>query len=63
MGKAAFAHIQDKTAKFKFMCARMRSSETAVSSVFDLLDIGDIIGVQGTVFKTKTGETSIKAMS
>src|SRR5690606_8553294 len=29
-------------------------------AAFDLLDIGDLIGVRGTVFKTKTGETSIK---
>jgi lysyl-tRNA synthetase class 2 len=61
MGKASFAHIQDITGKIQIYVR-----EDAVGSAygaFNILDIGDIVGVSGVVFKTKTGELSVKAQS
>jgi len=60
MGKAAFATIQDLTGRIQIY-VRQDSVEESQYKAFDLLDIGDIVGVDGTVFKTKTGEISVKA--
>ncbi|CAM3100481.1 lysine--tRNA ligase [Paenibacillus sediminis] len=59
MGKASFAHIQDLSGKIQIY-VRQDSVPEAKYAAFGLLDLGDIVGVSGTVFKTKTGETSIK---
>lgn len=59
MGKASFAHIQDITGRIQIYVRQDKLSE-AIYRAFAILDIGDIIGVKGTVFKTKTGETSVK---
>lgn len=59
MGKASFAHIQDLSGRIQIYVRKDTVSE-AQYDAFTLLDLGDIIGVKGTVFKTKTGETSIK---
>ena len=59
MGKAAFAHIQDLTGRIQIYVRLDAVGETAYE-IFNLLDIGDLIGVTGSVFKTKTGETSVK---
>lgn len=59
MGKASFAHIQDLTGKIQIY-VRQDSVPEVKYSAFSLLDLGDIVGVKGEVFKTKTGETSIK---
>lgn len=60
MGKASFAHIQDLSGKIQIYVRQDTLSEQQYNA-FSILDIGDIVGVKGTVFKTKTGETSIKA--
>ncbi len=59
MGKAAFFHFQDQSGK---MQAYIKSEEIKPEDqlVFDHLDIGDIIGLEGGVFKTKKGELSIR---
>ncbi|KPV55999.1 lysyl-tRNA synthetase [Paenibacillus sp. A3] len=62
MGKAGFAHIQDITGKIQIY-VRADALEEAKYKAYELLDIGDLIGVRGTVFKTKTGELSVKATS
>jgi lysyl-tRNA synthetase class 2 len=59
MGKASFAHIQDLSGRIQIY-VRADSVPEHKYKAFNLLDIGDIIGVSGIVFKTKTGETSIK---
>ncbi len=64
MGKAAFCVIQDATGKIQLYVRRddicPDEDKTLYDTVFKkLLDIGDIIGVKGYVFTTKTGETSI----
>ena len=59
MGKAAFAHIQDVTGRIQIYVRKDTVPENQWEA-FDILDIGDLIGVKGIVFKTKTGETSVK---
>ncbi|NUU59505.1 lysine--tRNA ligase [Paenibacillus agri] len=59
MGKASFAHIQDLSGKIQIYVRQDSIPETQYAA-FNILDLGDIIGIKGTVFKTKTGETSIK---
>ncbi|HSU50332.1 MAG TPA: lysine--tRNA ligase [Segetibacter sp.] len=64
MGKAAFAVIQDSVGKIQVYLKRDEISPGEDKTLYDqvwkkLLDIGDIIGVKGFVFTTKTGETSI----
>lgn len=61
MGKASFAHIQDLSGKIQIY-VRADAVPDNKFKVFDLLDIGDLIGVKGVVFKTRTGELSVKAL-
>lgn len=61
MGKATFAHIQDSRGRIQIYLKKDELGE--MYDVFKLLDIGDIIGVAGFVFKTKTGEISVHAKS
>jgi len=60
MGKASFAHILDGSGKIQLYIAIDEVGEPAYSSFKDW-DLGDIIGVTGFVFKTKTGEISVHA--
>lgn len=62
MGKATFCHIKDTAGRIQIYIRKDDVGEDAYK-VFKLLDIGDIIGVKGFVFKTKTGEVSIHATS
>ncbi len=62
MGKASFCHIQDLTGEMQAYVARDLVGEEAYAD-FKKDDIGDIVGVRGTVFKTKTGEISVHAES
>ena len=60
MGKASFCHVQDLKGTIQVYVARDALGEEPYVA-FKKDDVGDIIGVKGTVFKTKTGETSIHA--
>ncbi len=64
MGKAAFAVIQDSKGKVQLYIKRDEICPGEDKSLYDviykkLMDIGDIIGVKGYVFRTKTGEISV----
>lgn len=61
MGKASFAHIQDKDGKIQIYLKKDDIGDSY--DAFKLLDIGDIVGVEGFVFKTKTGEISVHSKS
>lgn len=61
MGKASFAHIQDLTGRIQIY-VRKDTVDADKFAAFELLDIGDIVGVKGTVFKTNTGEVSVKVL-
>ncbi|MBQ4572421.1 MAG: lysine--tRNA ligase [Clostridia bacterium] len=60
MGKASFCNIQDLKGNIQSYVARDSIGEEEYRG-FKKLDIGDIIGIEGEVFKTKTGEISIHA--
>lgn len=60
MGKASFCNIQDVKGNIQSYVARDSVGEEAYKA-FKKMDIGDIVGLRGEVFKTKTGEISIHA--
>ena len=60
MGKASFCNVQDLKGNIQSYVARDSIGEEEYKA-FKKLDIGDIIGIKGEVFKTKTGEISIHA--
>ena len=60
MGKASFVHLLDGEGKIQAYVRREDVGEDVYAD-FKTMDIGDIIGVAGTVFRTKTGEISIHA--
>ncbi len=62
MGKASFCNLQDLQGNIQSYVARDEIGEEAYKE-FKKMDIGDIIGIRGIVFTTKTGEISIHAKS
>ena len=58
MGKASFANVADRNGNIQLYVARDEIGEDPYKA-FKKFDIGDIVGVKGSVFKTKTGEISI----
>ena len=60
MGKASFGNVQDLQGNIQCYIARDSIGEDSYKD-FKKMDIGDIVGVKGEVFKTKTGEISIHA--
>ncbi len=60
MGKASFAHLQDMSGRIQLFVQRDLVGEEAYSQFKRDLDLGDILGVEGTLFKTKTGELSVR---
>ncbi len=60
MGKASFCNVQDLKGNIQSYVARDSIGEDDYKD-FKKMDIGDIVGIKGTVFKTKTGEISIHA--
>ena len=59
-GKTAFAHLADMTGKIQLYFRRDQLGET-VFGLVEQLDIGDIVGVEGPLFRTRTGEITVKA--
>jgi lysyl-tRNA synthetase class 2 len=62
MGKMAFAHISDGSAKFQLMVKKDLLGDDSFAA-FKLLDLGDIIGVEGELFITKTEENTVRVAS
>ena len=62
MGKAAFFNLQDSEGTIQVYIRRDDVGIEAYNTVFKkMVDIGDIVGIKGYVFKTKTGETTVHA--
>lgn len=59
MGKASFAHIQDSTGRIQLFVQRDAVGEE-IYKAFKGWDLGDIVGAEGALFKTRTGELSVK---
>lgn len=62
MGKASFAHIQDSSGQIQ-VYVRLNNVGSEAYELFRKLDIGDIIGVRGKVFKTRMGEITVSVES
>ena len=63
MGKASFAQLQDMSGRVQLFLQRDALPEGVYNDGFKKWDVGDIIGAEGTLFKTKTGELSVKTSS
>ena len=61
MGKAAFFHLLDKAGKIQVYVRPDQTDEMGYRLFRDFLDMGDIVGVRGVVFRTKTGEVTVLA--
>ena len=61
-GKAGFAHVQDLSGQIQLYVRKDQVGEEAFE-LWDKTDLGDIVGVEGVMFKTNTGELSVKAKS
>lgn len=60
MGKASFFHIQDRRGQLQVYARKDRLGDIGYE-LFQTLDIGDIVGVEGTLFRTKTKELTVEA--
>lgn len=60
MGKASFCNIQDKKGKVQIYVKRDEVGDEVYAD-FKKFDVGDIVGIKGQVFRTHTGEVSVKA--
>ena len=60
MGKASFAHLQDASGRIQLFLQRDQLPEGVYNQGFKKWDIGDILGAEGTLFKTRTGELSVR---
>jgi lysyl-tRNA synthetase class 2 len=60
MGKASFAHIQDSTGRLQLFLQKEALDEVVYED-FKTWDLGDIVSAEGELFKTKTGELSVRA--
>jgi lysyl-tRNA synthetase class 2 len=58
MGKSHFMHLQDDAGRLQIY-VQIKTLEPRVQEIFKLVDIGDFVGVDGTLFTTKTGEQTI----
>lgn len=58
-GKISFAHIKDQTGRIQIYLNKTEIGEDIYNNVFKKLDVGDIIGVKGTLFRTNTGELTV----
>ncbi len=61
MGKASFSHISDKNGTLQIYVTRQDVGEDVYMAYKKDFDIGDIVGIKGTVFRTQTGEITVHA--
>ena len=59
-GKTTFAHIADDSGRIQLYFKKDLLGESAYAAL-DLFDIGDVIGVRGPLFRTRTGEVTVRA--
>lgn len=63
MGKASFAHVQDMSGRIQLFVQRDMVGEEGYAAFKRDLDLGDILGAEGQLFKTKSGELSVRCDS
>jgi len=62
MGKALFLDLSDSTGTLQLYVKKDVVGEAAFERIRDLLDVGDIVGVRGAVFRTRSGEISLRVL-
>lgn len=60
-GKAAFFHLQDRSGQIQVYIRQGESPQETVTLLKESIDVGDIVGVAGPLFRTRTGELTMKA--
>jgi lysyl-tRNA synthetase class 2 len=60
MGKTVFAHIEDGTARLQLYIRKDAVGEDAYADVLKLFDLGDFVQAEGQLFRTRTGEVSLR---
>ncbi len=63
MGKASFAHIMDGTGRIQLYLRLEEVGQEKYERFLKLFDLGDSVGVEGAVFRTRTGEVTVRATS
>ncbi|AGA90720.1 lysyl-tRNA synthetase (class II) [Thioflavicoccus mobilis 8321] len=63
MGKASFSHLQDMSGRIQLFIQRDQLGSEPYAAYKRDLDLGDIVGAEGTLFRTKTGELSLRCES
>ncbi|HOW27245.1 MAG TPA: lysine--tRNA ligase [Elusimicrobiota bacterium] len=63
MGKTTFAHVQDRTGRLQIYMRKDEIGDAVYKQFRDLVDLGDILGLEGNIFKTRTGEVTLKVTS
>lgn len=63
MGKASFGHLQDSKGKIQFFIKEETVGNKKYGLLKRIIDLGDIIGIKGDIFRTKSGELTINARS
>ncbi len=63
MGKIAFAHVEDGSARIQFLLKDEEVGTEQFAHFLDTFDVGDFIGATGTLFETKTGEKTLQVQS
>jgi len=58
-GKTIFGHVEDRSGRIQFYVRKDELGEDAFK-IFKLLEVGDIFGIEGVLFRTKTGELTIR---
>lgn len=61
MGKASFAHLQDNTGRQQIYVKKDEVGEKVYEEMFRRIDLGDYLGCRGEVFRTRTGEITVRA--
>ena len=62
-GKSAFGHLEDGSGQIQVYFRKDVLGEDAFQDVLDLMDLGDWVGVEGPLFRTRTGEVTVRAES
>lgn len=62
-GKAAFFELRDRHGKIQVYVAKDILGDSEFKKIIDFMDVGDIVGVKGIIFRTKTNELTLKATS
>jgi lysyl-tRNA synthetase class 2 len=61
-GKTAFGHLEDDSGAIQVYFRKDALGEEAFQTILDLVDLGDWIGVEGPLFRTRTGEVTVRAL-